>query len=133
MEHQVTISLIDLAPALRLAVVLIEGLGAVNFINWLKGALYRFFGIDVSGHKALLLTLVVSIVLAIGTLVMEGKITGESFQWQNIDQVVAVILIASKARYDMIKKQQEGAILPYHPPEIPTGQCEPKDGDQAWG
>lgn len=111
MEQQVTLTMTDLAPALRLAVILIEGLGAVNFINWLKGAIQRVFGIDMKGHKALVLTLVVAIILSVGTLFMEGQITGESFQWQNIDKVAAIILVAAKARYDMLKRQQDDELV----------------------
>lgn len=115
MDQTVTLTLHDIAPALRLAVVMIEGLGAVNFINWLKGAIYRLFGIDIRGHKALILTLVVSIILAVGTLVIEGQITGASFEWQNIDKLAAIILIAAKARYDMLKRQQDDKLVALEP------------------
>lgn len=108
MESEITLSMswAEIIPALRLLFVLVTGLGAVNVINFIKKLSLNWFGKKIAGSTALVLTMAISVILALGTMVVEGQLTAESINWQNIDQLVAAVLIASKLRYDMLKRKQ---------------------------
>ncbi|MCI0726414.1 MAG: hypothetical protein L0332_06785 [Chloroflexi bacterium] len=90
---------------IRQFAILIVALGgggaAVNAIDWLKATF------NLSGYAALATTAAVATVLAVAALIVEGQLSPDGVNWQNFGQVVAIVLWAAKARFDMLRAKEK--------------------------
>jgi len=73
------------------------GKAAVPLVNGLKNLL------GASGNAALLITVIVSVVLGIATLVVEGLITPDAFTIGNLSALVIAVYAASQKFYEELK------------------------------
>jgi hypothetical protein len=56
----------------------------------------------------MMLTALVATAIAIATLIVEGGLTAENVQWENLPQVFMLVFGAAHVRYQMLKNQEVG-------------------------
>lgn len=87
--------------AVQLAAILvglIGGVATVPFVNWLKGVL------KINGRYVQILVAVVSVIVAILTLVAQGQLAPETITQENLSAVFLAVLVAGQAEYNRIKQ-----------------------------
>ena len=96
----------DWEAIIQIATILVSllgGGGAVWIVDWLKDML------GWSGTRAVALTALISTILAIAVLIVEGQVTGSGVNWSNLGWLFSIVFAAAKVQYDRIRKEQEGA------------------------
>jgi hypothetical protein len=73
------------------------GAALVPIVNQLKGAL------KLEGNAVLVLVVVISVIMGIAALLVEGQITPDSFTVSNLAALVVLIFTASQKFYDQLK------------------------------
>ena len=78
---------------------LIGGVLSVPIVDWLKDAA----GID--GRLAQVLTVAVSVIMAILTLTVGGVLSPDSVTAENVGSVLLAVLVAGQAEYNQLRRK----------------------------
>lgn len=80
-------------------VALLAGGASVELVRWLKGAL------KTNGNQTLVLVMVVAVLLTLATAVVESFIAPGMVTLENFGAVVVAVVVASQARYRMLRDE----------------------------
>lgn len=94
----------DWEAIIQIATILVSLLGGGGAV-WIVDLLKQWLGW--SGSKAIILTAIVSTILAGAVLIVEGKITGAGVNWANLGWLFSIVFAAAKVQFDRIRKEQE--------------------------